>query len=72
MCALIQIVTCMKTHEDELNPECKAHVDEAFADFADFHSSCDVSLTAQGCAINDPKVYGKCVVEHLPDMSKDW
>lgn len=67
-----QIVTCMKAHDADLMPECKEKVDDAATDFAEFHAACDADLTTQGCGLIDPKVYGKCVVLHLGDMSHEW
>ena len=63
------IIKCMNTHLNDLNPMCKEKVENATAALLSFHAACDASLEAQ-CpdAIGNSMHTGKCVAEHLADL----
>ena len=63
------IIKCMNTHLNDLNPMCKDKVENATAALLSFHAACDASLEAQ-CpeAIGNSMHTGKCVAEHLADL----
>mmetsp|Transcript_31571 Transcript_31571/g.77421 ORF Transcript_31571/g.77421 Transcript_31571/m.77421 type:complete len:284 (-) Transcript_31571:168-1019(-) len=65
-----EIIECMKTHDEQLQPECKVLVDEASATIDAFHGVCDSSLTTLGCDPKLPSSYKPCIVEHLDSLEK--